>query len=240
MKFLIPLLFLCFGAQAQLALNNAFYNQFLQRSAGIDYGYFLQEDLEGPGYQNVWTQAGAGTINDQCDNPPCPLLGAYSLRLALSGDTRRTTNAFSSAQSTVYGFAMIYFDTRPNDREFFSFYNDGTRLVSFGVESGTEVIWFDDGTIKQSMAITIAADTLYYFWFRYTKGTGANAVYEIAASTDINNKPTSGSGYHINSSGVSTLDANRFVIGATAGAANWTGIFDKMRLSVNNIGSNPN
>ena len=238
MKYLALLLF-CFSASAQLALNNSFYNRFATAGTGINYDFFMSEDFEAPGYENVWTQAGAGTINDECDNPPCPLLGSYSLRLALSGDSRRTTNDFPTDVSTVYGFAMIYFDTRPNDREFFGFWNDGTRLVSFGVESGTEVIWFDDGTVKQSMSITISADTLYYFWFRYTKGSGANAVYEIAASTDINTKPTSGAGYHINSSGVSTLDANRFVVGATAGAANYTVVVDKIRLSETEIGANP-
>jgi len=232
----LALLCFCFSAGAQLALNNAFYNTF-PGGRGINYGYFLQEDFEAPGYQNVWTQAGSGTINDMCDNPPCPLLGSYSIRLALSSDNRRTTNAFT-AQSTVYGFAMIYFDTRPNDREFFGFWNDGTRLVSFGVESGTDVLWFDDGTIKQSIG-PIAADTLYYFWFRYTKGTGANAVYEVALSTDINSKPTSGSSYRINSAGVSILDANRFVIGATAGSANYTLICDHIRLATGVIGTNP-
>jgi hypothetical protein len=239
MKIILTFLCLCFSVHAQLALNNAFYNQFLNRNNGVNYGYFLQEDFEAPGYENVWTQAGSGTINDQCNNPPCPLLGSDSLRLALAGDNRRTTNAFLAAHSTVYGFAMIYFDARPNDREFFGFWNGSTRLVSFGVESGTDVLWFDDGTVKQSIG-PIAADTLYYFWFRYTAGTGANAVYEVALSTDINNKPSSGSNYRLNTAGVATLDANRFVIGATAGVATYIFVTDHIRLSVNDIGANPN
>lgn len=241
MKILWPFFCLCFAiltGHAQIALNNAFYNQFVQRSPGINYNYFMREDFEAPGYENVWTQAGSGTINDQYNTPPAPLQGLYSLRIQLVADNRRTTNAFASDHSTVYGFGMVYFPNLPNDREVFGLWNDGTLLLNIRVINATGSLNVDDGSTSASTVDGLSLNTLYYVWFRYTKGTGADAFYEVAFSTDTT-KPTSGNKYKSLSVGVSTLNANRFVVGATAGVTSYQIITDKLRLSDTNIGSNP-
>ncbi len=231
---------LCFGAHAQLALNNAFYNQFVSPSRGIDYNYFMTENFEAPGYENVWTQAGSGgVINDQYNSPPAPLQGLYSLRIQNIGDNRRTTNAFSLTHSTVYGFGMVYFPNLPNNREFFGIWNAGTQLMSVGVLGTTGSLYVEDaGGFRTSVPNSLSLNTLYFVWFRYTKGTGANATYEVQFSTSTT-KPAGGNDTLTYTTGTSTLDANRFVIGATGGAASFQIITDKIRLSDTEIGSSP-
>jgi hypothetical protein len=85
--------------------------------------------------------------------------------------------------------------------------------------------------------LDLAEGTAYHIWLKYIKGTGSNSTVEIYVSANAT-KPGTPTGSF--SGGDGTTQAGKIVLGvieATAGDENW--VYDKIRVSETDIGSNP-
>jgi hypothetical protein len=249
-KLVFILMLLAIGvllSRAQLSLNNAPFAALLNRQSSAA-NYFLQENFEGPGYQNVWTisSTGAGSLNDTYNTSPAPLEALYSLRLNLSANTRRVTNVLNSSYSTLYGYLLINVQTVPSvgNTPIITFLSNSTPVFAISLFEVLTGAWsasmYDDAGVNRGF---IAASNpgfegvTNHFWFSLSTGTGANATYTIGRSAD-GIKPTSGTTFASTSSGSAVGTVNQIQIGTT-NSASWRIIFDKIRLSTSPIGDNP-
>jgi hypothetical protein len=202
--------------------------------------YLVQQDFEGAGYDNgeTWTESGTGTRDEDYATSPAPLVGSQSLRVAVSSQGGTTTKAFASDQSTVEGYLQVHFVSLPASGKVFVAFRDsgGTRLVNIEVGASSRIT-VRCGTGAATTTDAISTGTTYHFWWRYVKGTGANAQASVAFSTD-GTRPPSGNKFAAVTNGSRTTDANNIIIGPENNST-WEGIFDKVRVSASTIGDNP-
>jgi hypothetical protein len=88
-----------------------------------------------------------------------------------------------------------------------------------------------------SPADALSFGTNYHLFGRYSLGTGANSIVEIAYSTD-GTKPTSGTKYATATNLSYTSQAGRIWLGFN-NTGNYDVIFDKVLVAATPIGSNP-
>lgn len=232
--------------KAQLALNNAPFAALLSRNPATA-DYFLQENFEGPGYQNVWTisSAGGGVIDDTYTTAPAPLEASYSLRLNMAANSRRITNALPTEYSTIYGYMLILSTTVPASANNIAimFLSNNVPVVGFNLFEFTANNWggqiFDTNTSYccVSGGAGGAENQTNHLWFSFTTGTGANGVLTLARSVN-GIKPVAGTEYVTTSSSSARGTVNQFVVGTTNNSS-WKLIIDKIRLSTSPIGDNP-
>lgn len=200
--------------------------------------YLLAEDFGAGGFQKNWTTTTPGTVDPSFSTSP--LDGSHSLRIANVAQPGRTYTDDFTAQADLHTYFLARFESAipPSGKHFLELLSSsGTVLASLERNaSNLLTMRIANGSANNTVA-TLAADTLYHFWFRYTKGTGANAFAEVGFST-TGTKPTSGNNYRSASNGAATADAARFQIGSS-GNATWEAIFDKVRLHNAVIGDNP-
>ncbi len=241
MKIILAFFCLCFSASAQLALNNAFYNQFQLR--GGAFTYFFTENFETPGYENTWGEFGGGSINDEYDNSPAPLQGLFSLRLNPNPNNSRTTNDFGVSVDTVYGFCLVNFtdfQAGANTKPLITHQDaDGNAVFTVAISGNGAGLWFpilqDTNQTQFGAATSMAEDTTYYFWWQYTKGTGNDAIYNLWFSTT----GIRGGALQSTVTGQAVSQVRKTMIGVTNNS-NFSAIVDKIRLSDSPIGDNPN
>lgn len=246
-KLVFILMLLALGVllpRAQLALNNAPFAALLGQRSAASAGYFLIENFEGPGYENVWTisSTGAGSLDDTYATAPAPLEASYSLRLNLSANTRRITNNLPSSYSTIYGYFQVSVQNIPAS---------GAKPLVTLLDNGQQVFainFFDNGG-DYAFNLSDTNSTLYccvssptavvgvtnHIWFSVITGSGLDAAYTLTYSTN-STKPAS-PGYSTGA-GRAVGTMNQIQIGTT-NSSSWRVIFDKIRLSTTEIGSNP-
>lgn len=239
-KLALTLILIAIGkllASAQLALNNSFYNVFLnEQGSRCGAQYIFCEDFEGPGYQGTWTENGTGTFKPDDTVSPSPLERSYSLRITLSAQNGRTTNIFSTEAitNTVYGFFAVRFPVRPSDKQFFGVYSNDARLYFVQVRNvdNTISIGSEGGCCSFGGSAVLNATT-NYVWFQ----VNSSGSMDVQVSLD-----------QVNANAFTTLSissfggnrwGNRIVLGSISAGATYTAIYDKIRLSTNSIGDNP-
>jgi hypothetical protein len=94
------------------------------------------------------------------------------------------------------------------------------------------------GTTSVTTVGAIAANTVYHFWIHYRAGSGANGVGSLGFSL-TETEATSGNNFTSTSAGTATGTIGLFDPENTSTAATFDFFFDKVRLDVNPIGSNP-
>lgn len=153
--------------------------------AGAPVGptFLINETFEGTGTPTDWFTGGA-----DFDSTTSPLAGAQSAR----ADTGEIIKAPSMNEGTYYGkflFRTNGFTDVSNIMEV----NDGSSSIfRILIETdGTVTIDTMVGPTATTVA-TMAANTLYYVWFLYQKGSGSNGVYRVWFNT-VNTKPADGS-----------------------------------------------
>ncbi len=224
----------CAACSAQLALNNSPFAALLNSTGNKP---FRTELFEGPGFQNLWftnTASPDAALNSASTTAPAPIQGSFSLRIALSADTRNATN-FYDPSSEMHLAWMVRFPTLPVGRPFLYLNNGPTNLISVILTDNggvNDVPYVSDGTVSNTISGTVLnTTTTNFMWLDYTKGTGANANYTLSwGVTGIRSSAASVSV----TTGLNTQVTDNMVVGST-NARTWTGVFDYFQWSLKAI-----
>jgi hypothetical protein len=202
--------------------------------------YLIQQNFEGTGYDHseVWNEG--SNPDEDYTTAPAPLEGSQSIFFRAVTTSVRTFSPTFAAQST----AEAYFLYRPTTiglggDTIFLFRNNGGSVTTLQIDiDATGHLRCDDGTITSNYTDDAAAvGTTWHVWLRYVKGTGINAQYSVAFSSD-GVRPTSGTAkFSSTSIGVSTVDTDQLRMSAESGTCAWIG--DKVRVANTTIGNNP-
>ena len=233
-----------FIALASGLIVPAAYSQVVGRSfsfrahptAGTSYPF--QENFENTGYENSWTEAGTGTIDEDYSTSGLGLEGSQCLRLAASAQTPRTTSANWTALPDMWFYLLLRPLTLPSSTMLLlTIQATTTECLRIRLDpAGTIKVRAGGGTENTTVSAT-SAGTTYHIWCRYTEGTGSNAFGSVAFSTD-GVRPTSGNQYRETTNGTATNDANNVRFGVTS-SGTFDLAIDKIRVSSSVIGDNP-
>lgn len=203
----------------------------------VDSQYLLSDNLEyidaAAATAGGWTDTGSPTW--AYTTAPAPLEGLRSL--LLSSSAVASVKSFSPA-SDVWAYCLVNVDSITNSPYVLRLRDgSGTQVAAIRFMNTGAIRVYTDATGNNTSASTslCAANTTYHLWLRYVKGTGANsAAYAYISSTGI--KP--GSADVSKTNGAATTDASQFYARLEVSTTN--GVIDKARVSVAEIGSNPN
>jgi hypothetical protein len=203
-----------------------------RRNAAAGPSYLLSEDWEGTGTPSGWTHSTGDILPDYTTTI---LDGAQSLYVP----TPRAADSPSfAAQSELWLYCMFRFVNAPtsSNRYLLGLYNSGGSAVGLvAVASSSLTPAVRHGTLTGSSGSDLALNTTYHLWFHWKKGTGSNGEAEAYISTTAT-RP--GSPQVTINNGDAITDAVSVRLGMlTAGSGNK--IFDKLRVSASEIGSNP-
>lgn len=222
------------AAHAQFAPGRSFSFR-PQPTAGTSY--LFEEDFETPGYENSWTEAGTGTL-DEAYSTSGLLDGAYCLRMAASAQTPRTTSSNWTAQADMWYYTLVRPVTLPSaTMTLLTLQATTTECLRIRLDpAGTLKVRAGGGTENTTVS-AMSAGTSYHVWCRFTGGTGSNAFGSVAFSTG-GVRPTSGNQYRETTNGTATNDCNNVRLGVTS-SGTFELLYDKIRVSASTIGDNP-
>lgn len=169
------------------------------------------ETYEGAGYAVAgWTEdANAGAIRDEdYTTSPAPLNGSQSMLVRNPGsDVAFSYINMPNATEVWFRFAFIITNTIVNNMRMVIVADSGfSEQASIQVQaSGLRIVV---GTANATTVSTLTANTKYYCWGHYKKGTGANAVGDVGFST-TKVRPTGGNGFAQTTTGSSTANAQQ-------------------------------
>lgn len=223
------------AAHAQFAPGRSFSFR-VRPTAGTSY--LFEENFEGTGYENTWTEAGTGTIDEDYSTSGLGLEGSQCFRLAASAQTPRSTSENWTAQADMWFYMMFRPVSLPSATMLLlTIQATTTECLRIRLDpAGTLKVRAGGGTENTTFG-AMSAGTTYHIWCRYTKGSGSNAFGSVAFSTD-GVRPTSGNQYRETTNGTATSDANNVRFGVTS-SGTFDLIYDKVRVSDSTIGDNP-
>lgn len=199
-------------------------------------GMLLYEDFDPTGYEQTgWSEyVPAGATVDEDSTSPL-LRGAQSLMIVYASGNPNTNHTFT-ASGTVYAhFLFRTSDATPSaDTTIFSLREGSTQRMYVALEPLGRLLVGDSGVSAQTTS-SLADNTTYHVWVRYTKGTGSNAIYSVEFTDNTTLSPSgSGSAFVTTTAGTSTTDVNTaYFIATGTGTYN----FDQLRISSSSIGS---
>lgn len=204
-------------------------------SAGAD----VTENFEATGYDVTWTEA-VGNPAEDTATTGLSLEGSQCVYLTTESAAAEAYTSFT-ASDNVYVFFQFRFNNLNTGGARTQFYiadSSGNQLATVAMNNGpTQPRIYDGGeTSFDDGSDTFAADTTYYAWLEYTKGTGANATQRFYTSTTTT-KPGITDCQITNSN--DTTQGARFGIGGSLTLAGDYYV-DKVRVSrTTPFGSNP-
>jgi hypothetical protein len=197
------------------------------RSSGSSF--LIEEGFEGTGFENTWTKAGTGTVDE--DQTTIVIAGSQSLHINLASQTGNAYTAFTAQGSLFAKFRFRVASTSSNPT-IATIRNGATVLASLILVGANRTLRVNGGGSNGSASGTIATNTNIYIWFEYIKGTGANAICRAGWSlTDV--KPdlsVTGAQTCIASNGTGTLDADRLYLGPTL-SSTYECFFDSIQIA---------
>lgn len=234
---LIGLLHLTFLTSNFAAPNPALLGSASETpAAGGGGGADVTENFEAPGYQTAFVNVSGSPLSS---NSTAGLSLEANFCLYIDGNNNQEEAYVEfPASDTVYLFMMIRFEDLPSgSRRQWSLKNNTSTISDMAAGSGPTQWWIYDGVGSQNdLGSGASADTVYYIWHEYEKGTGANAQHRVYVSTTTT-KPGTPDVEVTN--GGSTSQVNRFYPG-TWGAGGGNIYFDKLRISrTTAFGDNP-
>jgi hypothetical protein len=180
-----------------------------------------------------WTMVNEASNSDfSYVTAPAPLEGSYSLRLAenVDGDTGWVKSF--TASDTVHFFFMVNVSARYTQSDIVQIRDASGAPLMRILNGGYEWVITCGGS-NWAYSTTMAADTTYYVWGDYTKGTGANAVCHLFHSLNT----TKGSADITMTNGEGTGQAAQFFIDQDHTLQR--AIYDKIRVGTSSFGDNP-
>lgn len=211
-------------------------------ASGCD-GYLICEDFETAttGYDDpaaTWTEVEPANSVVNPAYATAPLAGSQSLLLDIN-EYSLTVGVWASftAQDTVYAYTMFRTNYDVGQDVILLQDSSGNALCRAYRTSGDVLKAWSSGSSPDTVA-TMAINTTYHVWMRYTKGTGSNAVCSVAFSTD-GTEPTSGNNFASCTDGTETAQAARVYLGGAGSDNTLEKKLDKVRVKTTAIGSNP-
>jgi hypothetical protein len=185
------------------------------RFAAAGSSYLVDEGFEGTGYEETWTEAGTGTIDE--DHTGTVIAGSQSLQINLSAQTGSTAVTFTAQGSLFAKFRFRVASTSSNPT-IATIRNGSTilgSLILVGVNRTMRTT--AAGGSNASSSATLPLNTDIYIWLEYVKGSGSNAICRAGwATTDSKPALTStGTQTCLSSNGTSTSDADTLYLGHT-------------------------
>lgn len=182
------------------------------------------DDFEETGAPTGWfNQTGTSDF----DYTAAPLSGLQSLYSNGVSGTKLAYAALGADYGTLYGAFMAKYSRLPAGAAFYiRFYINTTEKGYFGVNTaGKFQLVHGTGTATGTLVIT--PGTLYYVWFEYVAGSGANGVIRVYVSTD-GIRPASAEAEVTNGSASGSI--NRFYV-ITSASTGGNQIIDDLTLS---------
>ncbi len=200
--------------------------------------YIVKQTFEGTGYANseAWNLS-VGTVNS--DYTGVVLAGSQSLLANLDDAAGRIRLDFTGADD-LWGYFLFRREggNPGGDRLLFEITNNGGTSQQFGIFVTTTGALRVFGGTSATTVSTTSVGTTYHIWWRYTKGTGSNAVAQVAFSTD-GTEPTSGNAFASVTNGTSTTQGGRVWVGYSSTNAGADFIYDNVLIDDADISSNP-
>jgi curved DNA-binding protein CbpA len=193
----------------------------LHSAAGTTF--LIDEGFEGTGWSSGWW---TGSTTDP-DSIASPLAGSQSLRVDAAEPASYT---LSASQADIYGKFLFRASALPASFATIFTAMDASFNTLFSIKLNSDgTLTVGGGGIFETTVATMSANTLTYIWWRYTKGTGANAVLRIWFNT-TDSKPADGSN---NSAGASngTQTADLDIIGPHSSIGSVTYDFDNVQAA---------
>lgn len=207
--------------------------------AGSSISYLVRQTFEGTGYDNseTWTPTGS----PDPDYTGVILQGSQSYRFVQAADAAEYAETSFTSTGTVYGYLILH----PIARDSVS----AVRIVAIRNSGGstqmelrivnTGALRLIHGATTVTTSSTLSDGTTYHVWWRYTPGSGANGVGEVAWSTSAASKPTSGNQYATTSAGTATGDIGNFYLGNNAATPTQDIVMDAVLISTTEIPASP-
>lgn len=173
--------------------------------AGV--GYLDEEKFEGTGAPSGWTTG--GTVN--YDYTTTVLEGAQSCFIASSSYSNYIMKGFTASDTVYIAFKLRPLGVSPGGNTvFFEFLNGSTVLAEgFVTDSALKPgVKIGGNSSAGNSTLTMGVNLTRYLKYRYTKGTGSNAVMTVWISTDGVTWEQSATVLN----GTSTLQADKFDI----------------------------
>jgi hypothetical protein len=208
---LILVIKVCLGVPPGGISNNKIRSNPIFTSAGDPCTGCSNETFEGTGTVLDGWKYGDGTAgivtNVDYATAPAPLSGSQSL-MAKNANSQQ-----AQLQLTVPNVGEIWMrcivtltNTIVNNMRLLRV-DDNVGGVMLSIEVQSSGLRAVSGTGNATTVSTLSADTKYYLWCHYKKGTGANGVADVAFST-TKTRPTSGNNFAQTSAGSTTGNAN--------------------------------
>jgi hypothetical protein len=197
----------CAGA-AQIFGRSAFHAAILS-SGGDPCSNCTNETFEGTGTVVAGWKYGDGTsgvvTNVDYTTSPAPLNGAQSLLIRNPDSQTGYLQLTVPSSGEVWMRATLLFTNAVVNNLRVWCVTDNVGVIQAEVRMISGAARIICGSANATTAGTLSPNTPYNFWFHYLKGTGANAVADVAvSSTKI--KPTSGSGFAQTTTGTATAN----------------------------------
>lgn len=203
-----------------------------RRNAGGGPSYLLSEDWEGSGTPPGWTHS-TGDVDP--DYTTTVLDGAQSLYVPTP---RVATSPDFAPQSELWAYVMFHYLTAPTGASRYALiFRGASNEVCLAFHFGSALSpGARHGSVTGSLGSALSLNTTYHAWLHWVASSGAGDGFaEIFVDTPAT-RP--GSPTATVSTGDATADAVRLELGnSTTGSGNR--IFDKLRVSASEIGSNP-
>lgn len=215
------------GASGSLGANKAIV---ISSSA-----YLLSDDLL---HVDAAAAATAGWTNTSSPTwgyttAPAPLTG-FARSLRINAGSANTESPSFTAQSEFWGFFKFRTNSLGSPNQHVRVYDASNNVIGQIEIRTTGAIRASAGGSGYADSSTgvIVADTEYNVWFRWKKGTGANAEMSVYRSTTT----TRGSALVNATNGTATADATNVLFRSTTATET---IYNKLRVSGAEIGDNP-
>jgi len=192
---------------------------------GLSFGQYDERwRFEENGAPTGWTDLGGAANYDTLAS----LEGGESVRIE-TGDQSKKTFLVSYDDVWVQFIIKITSGLGTASGTFY-LNNSATARCYFNITTGS-VCKFFHGATNSTGSTVLAADTVYYFWVHYAKGTGANGVAELYISTD-GDIPAAELSI---TTGTATTSVDNLTM--YANGAGWRYIFDDVIIDADSIGN---
>lgn len=230
MRTLIALFISCACCFSQPQFKFGSQANFAAPASG--YTYVYQQDFETNAVIANWAGVGNYAYTPS-------LVGSFSLANTNGApSTPVFTDSIDRAEVWVF-FQNILGD--PGSVWFRIRDNSSGGLIGVGLNANNMTVTCGGANGQTTGGTAFVAGTNYRFWFHYKQGTGANAVAEgWFSATDTIPLNTDTAHYCITSVGTTTTAARKYDFSHDFGSGTLTNIYDRFRISVSAIGSNPN
>lgn len=209
-----------------------FRRLIMSKRASSHRTYLMSEDFESGVQPALWTDT---NLPDFAGTPA--ILGSFSLHLSANGTWADYVMPVS--QNEVYCFFKFRMSALPPGiTNIFNFQTAGSVTVLEVDCNATGTITMKHGTTSLTTTGAISANVVYNFWVHYKAGSGANGIGSVGFST-TETETTSGANFVSTSAGTGTAAVGLFDPENTQTGGLLDQYYDKCRLDVIPIGSNP-